>query len=573
MSRVGLALLALLCALPVAAQERILDYASELRIQPDGSLEVTETIRVRAEGQRIRRGIYRDFPTRYKDRLGNRVVVDFELLGVERDGRPEPHFTENMPNGVRINTGNDDFLPVPAEFTFTLRYRTTRQLGYFDGYDELYWNVNGLGWDFPVESVSARVILPAAVPAAQLRRAAYTGPQGAQGSDYVSEVLGPTEVVFRSTRPFGSYEGLTIALGFPKGLVPEPTRAQRWGWFFRDNSGVLMALAGLVLLLAFYYRTWNRHGRDPQGGPVFPRYEPPADFSAGEVRMLGRMGYDNRAFAADVVQMAVRGVLDIHAEGKEWRLVRRAGADLEALTPGQRAIAAKLFKDSSEVVLKNTEAARVGGARTAHALELTRRLQPAYFVTNTGTVVLGVMLSIACMVIAFIIASGSGVVALLIVAAAMLAAHIVFARLLKAPTLDGRRHMDAIEGLRMYLSVAERDEIGAMPTPSASPGTEPPLDAGRYEQLLPYAMALDVEAEWSHRFTRAVGVQAAEAARPGWYHGGTGQALGLASMGSSLGSALTQHISSSATPPGSSSGSGGGGSSGGGGGGGGGGGR
>ena len=112
---------------------------------------MVETIRVRAEGNQIRRGIYRDFPMRYRDRYGNRMVVDFELLGVERDGRPEPHFTETIANGVRINTGNDDFLPVPADITYTLRYRTTRQLGFFDAHDEIYWNVTGLGWAFPID--------------------------------------------------------------------------------------------------------------------------------------------------------------------------------------------------------------------------------------------------------------------------------------------------------------------------------------------------------------------------------------------------------------------------------------
>lgn len=578
MSRAGawlLSLALLLAAAPGWAQERILDYASELRIQPDGSLDVTETIRVRAEGERIRRGIYRDFPTRYADRFGNRVVVDFELLGVERDGRPEPHFTERRSNGVRINTGNDDFLPVPAEYTYTLRYRTTRQLGYFDGFDELYWNVNGLGWDFAIESVSARVKLPAAVPEAQLRRDAYTGPSGAQGKDFVSEVLGPDEVLFRSTRPFGPYEGLTIALGFPKGLVPEPTRTQRWAWFFRDNRGVLVGLAGLGLLLAFYYWRWHRFGRDPATGPVFPHYAPPAGFAAGEVRMLRRMGHDNRCFAADVVQMAVRGHLDIHAEDKDWRLVRRPGADPQALSAGQRVIAEKLFAGSGEVLLKNTEAARVGGARMAHALQLSRQLNPKYFVTNGGSLGLGVVFSIACMVLAFVVAAGHGVLALVLLALAMLAAHVVFGWLLKAPTVAGQRLIDEIEGLRLYLSVAERDEIHATRAPGmADTGAEPALDAGRYEQLLPYAMALDVEAEWSGRFTRAVGVQQAEASQPGWYHGPRGSTpMGLASMGASLGDALSSQISSSATPPGGSSGSGGGGSSGGGGGGGGGGGR
>src|SRR5690606_22836753 len=109
-----LLLVLFLCA-PVAAQERILSFHSDIQLLASGELEVTETIRVRAEGKNIRRGIYRDFPTRYRDRLGNRVVVDFEPLGVERDGEPEPWFTENLPNGVRVNTGNDDFLPTPLE--------------------------------------------------------------------------------------------------------------------------------------------------------------------------------------------------------------------------------------------------------------------------------------------------------------------------------------------------------------------------------------------------------------------------------------------------------------------------
>jgi hypothetical protein len=129
-------------SLPALAQERILSYDSTVAVQADGSLDVTETIRVRAEGNAIRRGIYRDFPTRYRDRYGNRVVVGFEPVSVLRDGRAEPWFTERKPNGVRLNTGNDDFLQVPADYTYTLRYRTTRQVGFFADHDELYWNAS-----------------------------------------------------------------------------------------------------------------------------------------------------------------------------------------------------------------------------------------------------------------------------------------------------------------------------------------------------------------------------------------------------------------------------------------------
>ncbi|MEE4279373.1 MAG: DUF2207 domain-containing protein, partial [Halieaceae bacterium] len=138
MKRLVLTLL-LSIALPGLAQdeERIIRYHSELRILSDASLLVNETIEVRSNQERIRRGIYRDFPTRYRDRFGNRVVIDFEPIEVLRDGQPEPWFTERMGNGIRINTGNDDFLPGPGSYTFSIRYRTRRQLGFFENHDEL----------------------------------------------------------------------------------------------------------------------------------------------------------------------------------------------------------------------------------------------------------------------------------------------------------------------------------------------------------------------------------------------------------------------------------------------------
>jgi uncharacterized membrane protein YgcG len=561
--------------LPALAQERILAYDVDLVVEPDGGLLVTENIRVRAEGQQIRRGIYRDFPVRYKDRSGNNYVVDFQMLGVERDGRPEAYFTENLFNGVRINTGGDDFLPVPADITFTLRYRTTRQLGFFEEHDELYWNATGLGWDFPIDSATARVRLPGEVPSAQMQLYAYTGPSGAQGRDWAAESPEAGVASFRTTRGLGPREGLTIVVGFPKGLVAQPSRLQRLGLFLRDNGGVLVGLAGLGLLILFYLWRWNRFGRDPAAGPTFPRYAPPEGFTPGELRMLRRMRHDNDCFSADIVDMAVRGYLHIHQGGKKasepWKLVRQPGASVGMLTAHQQAVAEKLFQGKEEVVLKNTEAAQVGGGLREHLKALTKKLTPRYYVLNGGSQLLGWTWSILVGFAAVKVAAGSGVIALVVLAVLTLATHITFGYLLKAPTPEGRKLMDEIEGLRMYLGVAERDELKAAPVPG---GEEPSLDAGRYEALLPFAMALDVEGAWTERFTRAVGAAQARESSPTWYHGrGPVGAMGLASMSSSLGKALSQQISSSSSPPGSSSGGGGGGSSGGGGGGGGGGGR
>ena len=63
MKRLLLALCCLFAFASLHAQERILSYDSEVDVRDDGSLDVVERIRVRAEGNHIRRGIYRDFPT------------------------------------------------------------------------------------------------------------------------------------------------------------------------------------------------------------------------------------------------------------------------------------------------------------------------------------------------------------------------------------------------------------------------------------------------------------------------------------------------------------------------------
>src|SRR5262245_7588720 len=106
MKRIALALIAVIAAFaPASAAERIERFVNEVNVQRNGDLLVTETIRVRAEGQQIRRGILRDFPTTYRRRDGSRVEVGFVVESVRRDGADENFTTERMSNGMRVRIG------------------------------------------------------------------------------------------------------------------------------------------------------------------------------------------------------------------------------------------------------------------------------------------------------------------------------------------------------------------------------------------------------------------------------------------------------------------------------------
>lgn len=569
----------LLLVLPLHAQERILSYDSLLELRADGALDVTERIHVRAEGDQIRRGIYRDFPTRYKDRYGNRVVVDLEVLSLQRNGSPEPWFTERRANGVRINFGDDDLLQVPAGHGYTLRYRTTRQIGFFDTHDELYWNAVGTGWAFPVEQATVRARLPQPVPAAQLELGGYIGAQGEQGEQgeqgtaYSAQVIAPGVATWRTTAPLAPQEGFTVVLGFPKGLVASPSRGARAAWMLKDNRGVLVALAGWLILLAYCLLRWRRVGRDPRAGTIIARYQPPEEHSPAGLRFMQRMGHDSRCFSADLLALAVGGHVRIHRDKSllkdQWRL-ERLPAQHSTLADAQAALLDELFPaGATSLELHHSQAATVAAAQAAHQRVLAKRYQPAMFSRHGGSVAIAALVAAATGVLAMLASGGAGLPAIITIIVLMLATVIVFGLLIRAPTRAGRRLLDEIEGLKLYLGVAEREALGRL----QGPGGPPALDAARYQALLPYAVALEVEDAWTEKFTLAVGVAASAAATAniGWYDGAGMQ--DLAGLTRAVGSGLSSQIASSSSPPGSSSGGAGGGFSGGGGGGGGGGGR
>ena len=86
----ALLIVVLALATPALAEERIRSFVSEVTVNADASIDVTETITINSEGRQINHGIFRDFPTTYTDGHGQRVIVGFDVTGVTRDGRAEP---------------------------------------------------------------------------------------------------------------------------------------------------------------------------------------------------------------------------------------------------------------------------------------------------------------------------------------------------------------------------------------------------------------------------------------------------------------------------------------------------
>lgn len=624
------ALCGLLFCAHAQSVERITDFHSDIVVNADASMDVAETIQVQAEGERIKHGILRDFPTDYRDRYNSPVQVGFDPLSVEIDGVTGSWRAERQANGVRVYFGDADSVVSPGEHTYLFRYRTTRQLGFFADHDELYWNVTGTGWNFSIDQASATVALPGDIAPGQLKLEAYTGPQGAKGREYSSSVDEASHAQFETVSRLPPHSGLTIVVSFPKGFVVQPS-------IVRMTPRYLMVGAGGVLLaLLLSLVQWWRVGRDPPGRAIMPQYEAPEGFTPAGLRYVEKQEYDKLCFTADLVDIGVRGGMQIQADGDDYALLK---IPTKAVLPKpEAALHDALFAESGNVLLNTGNRKIIVAAIEGHSeLIIGDSGKDKYFVSNRGKLWVPMLIALAAIVAMNFMAGIPSmhdsrgkeipVLLLLLPLAFILIAASFSVRLTGAigrAWREGKARgsyakpilfsLIGIPGLALCLMVCSlagwfaglpgmliavaadavliaffyllpaptvagralldhiaglRMYLGVAEKADLARMQAPRMDEREFQRFLPYALALDVTKNWTNRFSDSVGAAAAAAAVASmvWYQGFDSNTGGIASLSDNLETSLGGAIASASVAPGSSSGSSSGGDSGGGGGG------
>ena len=610
--------LALLLGLaqPASAREVIRNFISTVVVNTDGSLDVVEDIVVIAEGRIIRRGIFRDFPTDYKYPDGTNMRVGFNVISVTRDGATENYATERLDNGVRIRIGSRDVMLRNGEHTYQIKYHTTRQLGFFTDYDELYWNATGNGWQFPILDARINIRLPdgASIKQAKL----YTGYQGQTGSDAIIKTQMANRFEAATTRDLAESEGFTVAVAWQKGIIAAPTSNQRLLLWLTDNLGQGILAATLLGAFGLFFTAWSRVGRDPRKGTIIPLFHPPEGLGPAGVRYIWKQKYDNLAFAAAVVGLAVKGRVKIENDDGDYTITRLADKG-RALSNSESALLQHL--PAGRLSLDNTNHSIVNNAERAVSTVLDAEYSGSMFVKNFGWFAVGAAVSVAGLLLAgFFMPAGEGAVLTFAgvfaavwwgvllsvgygavkglwssgglmtvigglfrllflvpfaVAGVAVPAMTVF-QSGTSPAMLAFLAMAAVLGLMNLLFL----KLLPAPTPAGrqimdqiegfrmylETAEEKRLDALNppektpelFERFLPYAMALECENQWNRKFAAVLAAAAAAGATaPVWY-GGSHSSWSTGGFAESLSAGLSSSVSSAATPPGSSSGSGGG---------------
>src|SRR5260370_8540672 len=104
--------------------------------------------------------------------------------------------------------------------TGVVHYGVSDGLKFLEDHGELYWNITGDEWEFPIQAASAKIFLPQGVTG--VRATTFTGAYGSREQDAGGEISGPS-IEVRLRRSLGSPQGLPAAVGRHKGFSHHPT--------------------------------------------------------------------------------------------------------------------------------------------------------------------------------------------------------------------------------------------------------------------------------------------------------------------------------------------------------------
>lgn len=478
------AFILLSCGLAEAKSYEIRSIDSNISIQPDGSILVSEAHVLAFSGSFSYYA--RDMPAGDFDGISDiSVWVDGKQF-TEGDG--VGHFTAESSRGTVTITPR--FEAADRSVTFVFRYKAEGVLTPYSDIDELFWKAIPPDRDVDVGSGTARVTYPADVDPSATEIGFYTDGKGAR-----QYFVGNRTAVFTATGiPPG--DSFAVRCAMPKGMVSIPFSMNRYLNSVAPLAAVFAFIAMLLACAVLYYSK----GRDapiPRGGYASRVSSPPDSIEPGLVGVLMDEQADDRDVMATLLDLARRGyvtVAETKAKGPlfgkaeaTFSLVRERDAGLKRF---ERDVLDVFFKNGDEVSTKSLSAQtslpeRVKKAKgSLYAETVARGLFPeSPEASRLRHAVLAFILIIAGF-IGWVALDGSGMarVASYACAGVMLGSVplLVISRFMPRRTSLGAEEKKKWDAFRRYLG----DLSSFRSTPEGAP---------LFEKHLPYAVVFGVE--------------------------------------------------------------------------------
>lgn len=515
-----------LCITTTVRAEAIQNFLEDVKINSDGTIRVTETISYDF-GATEKHGIFRILPTVKTNVKGEEFRTDITQIDITNENNETiPYHVGKQDTLLNIRIG-DANKTVSGIQTYKISYLVSGALTYFSDHDELYWNVTGNAWGYPIHNAKATVSFESLQNSTSLTATCYTGKVGSTDKN-CTPVTSGNEVTVLTSQELDLHEGLTIVVGFPKGSVAVLEPKKITSPF--SNPVVLFLLAAAaffwyIILPIWICVTWFQKGRPPKptiGTPDVwfspPKTKKLRELTPGETGGLYDERVDTKDITGTIVDLARRGFFTIVEESKDNILLKKKEKATTGLLPFEETLYTALFSKSPSVKIQGLSL--VSTVKTA-TKEIFAELITEGFLTKDPdpTRILYQVLSVFALMTANI---------------PLLITSLLFGNNMSTKTQEGSNNAEVAKALRGFLKSQDKQyKFQAQ-------------HLVLFEKMLPYAIAFGVEKEWAKRF------EALDMPTPDWYVGPSGSHSSILFV-SQLSHSMTS-FQSSMTPTSSSSG-------------------
>ncbi len=526
----------------------IKDFQSEIIVNKDSTLDITEKIIADCGNLSNKHGIFRVLPTQVYKTSTEIIKMPIKLISItDFNGKPL-HYSasSNITNHTISWKIGDPDVEVTGENYYQIKYKV-KNVVRFDSvdFDEFYWNLNGNFWDIETDKFSGKIIFPSEVTEGNSKIDYYTGSFGAKDQEAANySWISDNVLEFNSTRTLDGGEGITASIIFPKNIFTpyEPG-------FWEKNWQYFSFLIPIIAFIICFW-LWFKYGNDPSiKGPVVPEFSIPGELlpmEMGEVLTNGRLRTNH--ISAGIINLAVNKIIKIEKlENKDYKL-NLLSKETKGLSEAEVQLINNLFAGKDEVTLsklKNKFYTTLSGLEDL----IKEKLEKAELVSGSNS-----CLRITLMTLAFLCFPGVvffvmwWILAINLLFTSIIL--IVFAIIIPRRSLEAHRMLKKIEGFKLYMKTAEkyRQQFNEK--------------ENIFEKFLPYAMIFGITGLWIEKMKKIYGQEYFETYHPIWFYGAGLSHFDAGSFDgaiSSLSSNMASTLASSPSASGSSGWSGGGG--------------
>jgi hypothetical protein len=525
--------------------ESIPSFDSQIIVNQDASIDVSETIKILANQHYFQHGLTRQFDFA--------SPKDYEIRGVTVDGVPVSYHVNLKPSQINLAIGEASKLLPPGTYTYNINYHVNNAVHFGGAADELRWNVNSSHWNLPIQKASATITLPDS--ANILQYDTYINNMKSVKDISITTNAGVLSV--STQRALQPHQALSIFIAWPKGIVRVKSYPKTLEADLAANRVNEWELGIILAVLVYYLFFWFRLGRNLHDPHLMPLFQPPATVSAAAANYLLQMRFNDKVLSIGILSLATKHYCDISDKNGVITLTHNKNATAK-LNDEEDVLLKALFKNGETITLAKADRGRLQMVKATFRSALKNAYEELYFASNRGIVRIGILLStmafiapvissiyhfhtlmavtglclfgyalyrlgktfwrsavhanhipkLGYVIIALIkgvillVALGLSVYTLnlftdnippttLVLLGFLLVINVLFYHLMRSPTSVGRDLLNQIEGFKLFFHTTEKPRFAALAPPE--------MTSDLLDRYIPYAIAMSEENAWGER--------------------------------------------------------------------------